>query len=166
MVEVTQDRLKLLYEYDPTTGIFISRLYNKPVGFNHQGYRVVELWHEGKQRKFKLHQLAWLYVHGCWPKPMTDHINGIKTDNRIDNLREVTMSQNAQNRPLYKTTKSGLPRSGFKGVHWVKASSKWRASIGHNGKVTALGLFEDPEKAFFAYKQAAEKLHTHNEQVK
>jgi AP2 domain/HNH endonuclease len=161
MVKVTQDRLKSLYEYNPATGIFTSRLYNKSVGFDHRGYLVVELWHEGKQRKFKLHQLAWMYVHGRWPQPMIDHINGI----RIDNLREVTMSQNAQNKPPYKTN-SGLPRSGFKGVHWIKASSKWRAAIGHKGKTISLGTFDDPEKAFLAYKEAAEKLHTHNEQIR
>jgi HNH endonuclease/AP2 domain len=166
MVEVTQDRLKSLYEYNPVTGVFTSRRYNKPVGFNHRGYLVVDLWHQGKQRKFKMHQLAWLYMYGNWPKPMIDHINGIRTDNRIDNLREVTMSQNAQNRRIPYKTKSGLPRSGFKGVHWVRASNKWRASIGFDGKVMALGLFDDPEKAFLAYKHAAEKLHTHNEQIK
>ena len=165
MVEITQARLKSLYDYDPSTGVFTSKLYNKPVGFAHRGYLVVELWHKGKQRKFRLHQLAWLYVYGRWPEPMTDHINGIKTDNRIDNLREVTMAQNAQNRQPYKTN-SGLPRSGFKGVHWIKASSKWRAAIGHNKKTISLGMFDDPEKAFLAYKEAAEKLHSHNEQIK
>ena len=161
MVEVTQDRLKLLYKYDPVTGIFTSNKYSKPVGFSHRGYLVVELWHNGKERKFRLHQLAWLYVHGSWPFPMIDHINQIKTDNRIENLREVNNSQNCQNKSIYKT-KSGLPRSGFKGVHWIKTQNKWRASIGHNGKLMHLGLFDDPEKAFFVYKQAAEKLHTHN----
>jgi hypothetical protein len=165
MVELTQERLKSLYEYDPATGVFTSRLYNKPVGFNHRGYLVVELWHQGRQRKFKLHQLAWLYVHGCWPNPMADHINGIKTDNRIDNLREVTKAQNAQNKKIY-VTKSGLPRSGFKGVHWIKACQKWRAAIGHNNKTINLGMFDDPEKAFLAYKDAAKKLHSHNEQIK
>jgi hypothetical protein len=162
MVEVTQDRLKLLYAYDPATGIFTSNKYNKPVGFAHRGYLAVELWHNGKERKFKLHQLAWLYMHGSWPFPMIDHINQIKTDNRIDNLRQVTLAQNLQNKPVYKS-KSGLPRSGFKGVHWVKSQNKWKACIGHNGQSTYLGLFDDPEKAFLAYKQAAKKLHTHNE---
>jgi hypothetical protein len=165
MVEVTQERLKSLYEYDPATGVFTSKLYNKPVGFDHRNYKVVELWHQGKERKFKLHQLAWLYVYGRWPQPMADHINGIKTDNRIENLREVTAFQNAQNKPIYKTN-SGLPRSGFKGVHWVVASKKWRAAIGHNNKTISLGMFDDPEKAFLAYKEAAKKLHSHNEQIK
>ena len=165
MVEVTQERLKLLYEYDPITGLFISKLYNKPVGFLHQNYLVVKLWHKEKERKFKLHQLAWLYVHGHWPEPMIDHINGIKTDNRIANLRIVTCSQNAQNKAIYKT-KSGLPRSGFKGVHWIKESNKWRAAIGHNCKTINLGLFSDPEIAFLAYQQAAKELHSHNEQNK
>ena len=67
MVEVTQKRLKLLYEYDPITGLFISKLYNKPVGFLHQNYLVVKLWHKEKERKFKLHQLAWFQVFAIHP---------------------------------------------------------------------------------------------------
>jgi hypothetical protein len=163
MVEVTQERLKFLYDYDPSTGLFVSKLYNKPVGFLHQNYLCVKLWHKGKERKFKLHQLAWLYVHGVWPSPMIDHINRIKTDNRINNLRLVTFAQNAQNKAIYNT-KSSLPKSGFKGVHWVKQSNKWKASIGYNKKNYHLGLFSDPEKAFLVYQDAAKKLHSHNEQ--
>jgi hypothetical protein len=163
MVEVNQERVKALYNYDPNTGVFVSKLYNKPVGFLQQGYLCVVLWHHGKERKFRLHQLAWLYVHGVWPDPMLDHINGIKTDNRINNLRIVTNAQNAQNRTIYKT-KSDLPKSGFKGVHWVRSSNKWRASIGCNKKTYYLGVFSDPKKAFFVYQDAAKKLHTHNEQ--
>lgn len=164
MVEVTQDRLKALYLYDKVTGIFTSKLYGKSVGFAHRGYLAVKLWHNGKERKFKLHQLAWLYVNGKWPSSMLDHKNGIKTDNRIENLREVTSKQNAENRGLYKTS-SGLPRSGYKGVHWVRANNKWRSSIGHNGQVIYLGLFDDPAEASAAYVKAAQSLHTHNEQA-
>lgn len=165
MVEVTQDRLKSLYSYDEKTGVFVSRLYGKPVGFVHRGYLAVKLWHKGKERKFRLHQLVWLYVHGRWPDPMLDHINGDKTDNRLENLREVTNKQNSENRGLYQT-RSGLPRSGCKGVHWVQLSGKWRASIGHNGKTIYLGLFDDPAKASEAYKKAAQSLHTHNERMR
>ena len=59
---------------------------------------------------------------------------------------------------------TSMPKSGFKGVHWVKQSNKWKASIGYNKKNYHLGLFSDPEKAFLVYQDAAKKLHSHNEQ--
>lgn len=162
---VDQARLHKLYEYNPETGIFTSRLYSKPVGHIHKGYLVVELWHNRCPRKFMLHQLAWLYVYGRWPHPMIDHINGTKTDNRLCNLREVTSKQNAENKQGGHS-KSDLPKSGYKGVHWVKQSLKWRASIGHNGKTFNLGLFDDPKMAFLKYKEVASIFHTHNEKIK
>ena len=159
---VDQARLHTLYSYNPDTGIFISKTYNVPVGYIQKGYLVVNLWNDGKERKFKLHNLVWMYVYGKWPSPMIVHINRIPTDNRLCNLREVTYKQNTENR-TFGCSKSGLPKSGYKGVHWAKAANKWKASIGHNGKVIYLGLFDDPEIAFSKYKEAAEKLHTHNQ---
>ena len=158
---VNQARLHELYDYDPTTGIFFSKTHGVTLKQKHKGYLVVELWHYGKEKRFRLHTLAWVYYYGRWPHPMIDHINRIKTDNRICNLREVTVKQNCENRS-FGYSKSELPKSGFKGVHWIKASNKWKASIGHDRKVICLGLFDDPAIAFSKYKEAAEKLHTHN----
>jgi len=83
-----------------------------------------------------------------------DHINGDKLDNRRENLRSATRSQNKMN--------SGKPKnntSGYKGVCWYKRGNKWRAQIGINGKLKHLGYFEDKEEAAKAYKKAAEKYH-------
>lgn len=162
---VNQERLRQLYSYDPDTGILMSRTYGVPVGHNHKGYLTVNLWHDGKEKRFKIHNLVWMYVYGRWPHPMIDHINRIKTDNKIANLREVTNKQNTENKLVIKTS-SGLPRSGFKGVHWVRAVGRWKASIGHNGRVIYLGTFDDPQVAFEAYKYAAGKLHSHNQVTK
>ena len=158
---LTQERLQQLYTYDPDTGLLMSRRHNRTVGYNHNGYLVVEL----EKKHIRIHRIVWMIVHDRWPNPMLDHINGNRKDNRLCNLREVTSKQNLENRGA-SITKSGLPRSGYKGVHWNRFTKKWVASIGHDKKVIYLGSFTDPQKAFFAYRQVAQKLHTHNEIAK
>lgn len=162
---VNQSRLRELYDYNPDTGHLVSRLYNKPVGWLKNGYLNVDLYDQGKTKHFKVHRLIWMYVYGCWPKGEIDHVNGNRSDNRLCNLRDVTRSQNSQNKKIY-ATKSGLPRSGYKGVNWDRFTMKWIAHIGINNRQIRLGSFDDPEKAHFAYIEAAQKYHTHNEPAK
>jgi hypothetical protein len=84
----------------------------------------------------------------------TDHIDGNGLNNRRDNLRHATNSQNQHNRPAYKTNKSG-----FKGVCWLKTQKKWQAQISCKGKKHHLGNFDCPELAHEAYVAASKKLH-------
>lgn len=104
--------------------------------------------------KYKAHRLAWLYVFGEWPVGMIDHINGIRSDNRLCNLRDVGRAANIQNqrRPRSDNT------SGYLGVS-LHRSGKWKASIQANGKYVYLGLFVSKEDARDAYVQAKRKLH-------
>ena len=162
---VNQERLHQLYSYDPVTGLFTSNRLGVVVGGLHNGYLSLELHDNGVLRRFPIHRLVWMYVNGKWPNNFIDHINGIKTDNRICNLRDVTSKQNTENRKTY-ATKSGLPRSGFKGVHWARNARKWVASIGHNNKLIYLGSFDDPLEAYKRYREKAIELHTHNEFAK
>lgn len=105
------------------------------------------------------HRIIWEHVHGPIPQGMQiDHINGIKDDNRIVNLRLVTVSQNQQNMRSAKRSN----RSGVKGVHWCRSRHKWRAAIEHNRVSYHLGLFTTIEDAQHAYAGAAAFLHTHN----
>jgi hypothetical protein len=105
------------------------------------------------------HRLAWFYVHGRWPNPGIDHINGQKGDNRICNLREANSSQNAQNQTLRKDNVCGHP-----GVQAM--GGKWRARIRLNGISHELGYYEDIEDAAFAYSEAKLALHKFNPTVR
>ena len=142
---LTQERLKKFYLYDPQTGIFerIKRmgghLPNKVAGYkNPNGYIYIQM--DGKN--YRAHRLAWLYVYGEFPKNHIDHINKIKDDNRIENLRDVTHKVNIQN-----TCKPRTNTSGIKGVTWIAKKNKWLASIKHFGKSIHLGYYETIEQA-------------------
>lgn len=84
---------------------------------------------------------------------MVDHINGNGLDNRKENLRVVTNSQNLMNRGKNKNN-----TSGYKGVLWDKVRNKWIALIGFNNKNIYLGRFFTKNEAAFAYNAKAEEL--------
>lgn len=154
---VTQDELKEILDYDPETGIFRWKSPRQKIKvgdvagtLNHNGYRFIKI--NGKL--YLEHRLAWLYVYGEWPKDMIDHVNGTRDDNRIENLREATRSENKWNQ-----TKPITNTSGYKGACWHKASQKWDARIAINNKRKHLGLFDSPEEAYEAYCKAAKELH-------
>ena len=98
---------------------------------------------------FYAHRLAWRLHFGYWPDGIIDHINGDKTDNRINNLRVVTQKENQRNR--FATTGA----SKFKGVTLHKKLNKWQAQLGKEGKTFYLGIFESQEEAAAAYDAAA-----------
>ena len=95
-----------------------------------------------KGRYFYIHRLVYLFHTGRWPE-VIDHIDCDRSNNKIENLREVSKSQNALN------TKSLHPgnKSGFKGVYWSKVASKWVAQCTTNRKTIYLGCFDDPVEA-------------------
>lgn len=155
---LTQARIKELLIYNPETGVFTWRVgkgnivANSVAGAEHsKGY--IHITIDGK--KYYAHRLAWLYMHNYWPSRL-DHVNRLKSDNRIQNLREVSNSENQQNRltPRHNT-------SGFKGVTWNSQKSKWWARISINCKKFHIGFFETPEEASTAYLEAVKSLHTH-----
>jgi hypothetical protein len=151
-------RLRAVTSYDPATGIFRWRgLRQRPdlngrIAGTHNQSGYWDVCFEGKL--YKAHRLAWLYVHGEWPKRRLDHENGNTIDNRIDNLRLATHSQNIANSRLRRDS-----TSGFKGVSFYKAEQKWGAYINKNKKRYFLGLFPSPVAAHEAYVAAARRLH-------
>jgi hypothetical protein len=106
-----------------------------------------------KSKKYRAHRLVFLMFYGYFPN-VVDHINGIKDDNRIENLREATSQQNQYNAKFKKTSKSKI-----KGVWWDESSKKWKACIRINGKATTLGRFKDINLAEQCCRIAREKHH-------
>lgn len=105
-------------------------------------------------RKFLNHHVTWFLAHGAWPSQPLDHINGIKTDNRPENLREVTQAENLRAASATRTDNT----SGYRGVSFHKASGKFWAKIRLEGKTHYLGLFTNKHAAALAYNLAAEPL--------
>jgi len=84
---------------------------------------------------------------------VSDHINQNKLDNRRENLRTATHSQNKTNRPMQANNKSG-----YKSVYWDKSRQKWFVNIRLNGKSKTLGRFENKEEEALAYNKKAKEL--------
>ena len=112
-----------------------------------------------KGKSYLAHRLVWESVHGKIAEDMdVDHINGIKTDNRISNLRVLSRKHNKENQVFLQKNNS----SGVRGVTYHKKSGKWAAQIKHQGKLHYLGAFNSIEEAASAYANAAAKYHKYN----
>lgn len=155
---LTAEMARELLDYDPETGGFTWRVAKgrKAKGMlagciDHYGY--VQIGIDGT--KYKAHRIALLITNGSWTSEHIDHINGIRNDNRIDNLREASQSINMQNllRPMAGNT------SGFLGVCWDTEKQSFLAQIKTNGKNKFLGRFADPAEAHAAYLDAKRRLH-------
>lgn len=151
--ELTQQQLKSLLDYDPRTGRF---LWTKNASFEKQGriagdvvggYRRIAIY----GATYSAHRLAWLYIHGVMPI-MLDHINGDRDDNRIENLRPATHSQNAAN-----ARKGEHNTSGAKGVTKLR-NGRYTALVTKDGKDYPLGQFDTFEHAKAAYIKCARHL--------
>lgn len=158
-----------LYErlsYDPETGLLHWKYNsNMPQSWNTQ-WALKEAFTYVSGGRYKqgaidgvnhhAHRIDWAMYYGEWPTGVVDHINGDGTDNRIENLRMATVSDNAKNAKL-----SSANSSGVTGVVRLKNTDKWKAQIGHNGKCVFLGHFDTMEEAIAARKQAETKYGFH-----
>ena len=155
---ITQSDLHGLLDYDPKDGTFRwkwrpgkgARRSGSVAGcVSAKGYWRIKLL--GKS--YAAHRLACIYTNGSIPDGMQiDHINGVKDDNRIANLRLATNSQNAGNKPI-----SQRNRHGVRGVWIEPTTGKWRSVIEVNGQRFSLGLFHTKEQAGAAYQEAERK---------
>lgn len=153
---LTHDELISLLEYKPDTGCFVRI---KAVGNNgnwkagdnvgsvdtQSGYVKIGL----KGKRFYAHRLAWFYVHGVWPKGKIDHINHVRNDNRLINLRDVDDFAHARNCSMQSNNASGAT-----GVYWNTDRNKWQARIMVNRKNLYLGMFDNIKDAKNARKLA------------
>ena len=157
IADISVEELKDALTYDSQTGLFYWRKrFAKAVHIGDiagspdiKGYIMIGF----RKRIYKAHRLAWLYMYGEWPTGLIDHINGNKSDNRIENLRNVGADGNSQNvrRPNKRN------KSGFMGVIFYQ--NKWRASMTVNKKSKWLGDYATPEEAHQAYLEAKRKHH-------
>lgn len=149
--------LTKILSYDPNTGIFTWATPRPKIqvgsiaGGIHKNKKYIYIEIDGKA--YAAHRLAWFYIYKEFPQKQIDHINRIKHDNRIDNLREAT---NGQNRANSKTKN----KHGLKGISckkWLN-ENPWEAKITVNKKNIYLGCYPTKEKAHDAYKAAAIKF--------
>jgi hypothetical protein len=151
---ITQADLKEILNYNPATGVFVwkkalaRRLTVGDIAGCEQGCGYIRI--RICNKNYYAHRLAWLYVHGAWPELDIDHINGCRDDNRIDNLRLATQTQNNGNTRIPSHNSSGV-----KGVHWSTKERRWVVQIHQNNWPKRIGAFKDIEAAKAAYAEAA-----------
>ena len=138
---LTQARLKELLHYDKETGVFTRKtkvgkyeLGSISGATHNKGYIQITV----DDKNYLAHRLAWMYVFGKFPKKQIDHINRVKTDNSIKNLRDVDASTNQHNIGVRSHNSSGIT-----GVVWNSRRQKWVAQIIYRNKRYYIGTFKD-----------------------
>jgi hypothetical protein len=158
MKNITVETLRAVLDYDADTGIFRRRVSrgNVEAGavagtVSEKGYICIMV----NGTLFKAHRLAWLHFHGVMPQDQIDHINRVRADNRIANLRDVPRCMNQQNQTRPRTNNT----SGYLGVWWDKRDKRWKACISVNGRNQHIGCFSSAEAAHAAYLAAKLQFH-------
>lgn len=156
VMALSASELRELLHYDAKTGVFRWRVRcgqgkaNAVAGtLTKDGYVQLRI----RRVHYRAHRLAWLWVTGSWPVHQIDHCNGVRGDNRFENLRDVPQGINVQNqRRAQKKNKVGL--LGVK-----RNGSGFRAAITVGGKESYLGTYSTPEIAHGVYVTAKRTLH-------
>lgn len=164
--KITFERVSQCLWQDPETGKIYWKYRDKSQFNTLRGYSVFNAIYAGKEAFICVgnhgykegaidgcgvlaHRVAWMLSKGKWPDCDIDHINGDKLDNRIENLRDVSVSVNQQN-ALGKSNNT----SGFNGVQWDKNRNKWIARMMVNYKNIYLGRYDNFEDAVKARTRA------------
>jgi len=134
------------FTYNPETGKIYGITGKEIVGKNSAGYTRIAFKFNKKKYDLSAHIFAYYFVYKKCDKDI-DHINGIRDDNRIENLRSVTRQQNNFNRKYVK------------GYFFCKQTNKYKVTICHNYKILYIGLYNTEEEARYAYLKAKEKYH-------
>lgn len=145
---LTKDNLLSVFEYKD--GFLYWRKNGKKAGTRHHtGYTQVGL----KGKLYSAHRLVFMMHHGFIPE-IIDHIDGDRSNDRIENLRAASWAQNLQNMKLRPNNKSGV-----KNVSWCGKRNKWIVQLSINGRQTNLGRYDDLELADLIATEAREKYH-------
>ena len=129
---ITQSWLKANYQYDAGTGVFTNK-YGNRVGFsNRHGYVLICI----NKKHYRVHRLAWLWVHGEFPKGLLHHKDRVRSHNWIDNLEEGTNQSNNTSRSMQSNN-----QSGYTGVYYFNGKRKqhWYYEINKASKIIRTG---------------------------
>tara|TARA_R100001369_G_C3214878_1_gene148791 strand:+ start:42 stop:539 length:498 start_codon:yes stop_codon:yes gene_type:complete len=156
MRDLTVDLLNELFTYDRETGKLYWKSARQGVtvgkeagALDKEGYSILRI----NYKRYRTHRVVFLMHKGYLPVVL-DHIDGDRANNRLDNLRPASLSQNQYNRKLNKNNKSG-----FKGVSYNSRSKMFYASIRHQTQRIFLGSYNTPEEADAVVRAAREELH-------
>lgn len=158
-MNITVDELKQYFNYDPITGYVYwikksckTTMINSRAGStNKKGYRVIKLF----KKEYLEHRLIWALYYGKFPTMHIDHINHKRDDNRICNLREVSIADNARNRVRKDS------RLDEVGIWWCKRRKRYIAEITFNGKKVYQKSFKDIDEAIQQRKAKSLELGFH-----
>lgn len=158
MFKLTQEYLKTILKYENGNLIWIktSNYHKRRIGTvsgykRPDGYMQIRI----KDKSYLLHRLVWLYHNGEFPTKDLDHINFNTKDNRIENLREATKSENQWNIGITKQN-----TSGFKGVSYDKRRGTWNSAVTIKSKKKYLGAYKTPEEAGEVYIKHIKEHHS------
>lgn len=149
----SQERLRELFDYDPDQGLLVRKDIKNKVRkrlSSSREYRSTTIDYVSYQH----HRLVWIWHNGDPGQLLVDHISRDRHDDRIENLRLATESENRRSSGMFKTN-----TSGYKGVTFEKTTGRWKAYIYLNNKRKHLGHFPTKEEAAAAYQQAAAEMH-------
>lgn len=156
---ITKELLYHLFEYNKSAGLLIwknapkhnSQLTGLRAGTIVLGYRSIKI----KGLQFKEHHLIWFIETGAFPKYELDHINGLRDDNRYENLRDISKELNQQNQRSARVDN----KTGFLGVS--KKNGKFYAQISSKrlDKKFSLGYFDTAEEAHLVYLEKKREIH-------
>lgn len=159
---LTAEYVREILSYDPETGIlrwrhrftfspgWSTRYFDKPAGFKVRGHLQIQI--DGAN--YYAHRLAWLIFYGEWPEDQIDHVNGVRDDNPIKNLRLADNSENGFNKAMQRNN-----TSGFIGISFSAQRGMWEARIWVKQKCKWRGFFDTPEEADKARRQAIKTIH-------
>jgi len=161
MNKLTQERVKFLFNYKDGLLVRAVDKHTAKKGDIIKGCLTGKGYKTGKgylsvridNKLIQIHRVVFLYHHGYLPKQV-DHINNITTDNRIENLRECSASQNMCNKAI-----TSMNSTGFKGVYYRKDAKKYAAQVSFDGVKYYLGLFLTAEEASVAAELKRKEVH-------
>jgi hypothetical protein len=152
------EELRAVFTLDAERGVLYRVSTGKPAAVKwKRNWGKLRGWVVVKDRReVAVHRVIWALYYGSWPEQSVDHIDGDTENNRIANLRDVSVATNSRN-----TKKYGNNTSGYIGVTRT-ASGRWQARIGYNMGRICLGSFDTAEEAYAAYRKKAAELGFHD----